>query len=384
MPSEPARLFLLAGEPSGDRIAADLVRRLRERVPLSLSGVGGEALEAEGLASLYPMRDLSVMGFADVAKRLPLLLWRARQTVAAVLRSKPDIVVLVDAQVFSTTVARRLRRRGFAGPVLLYVAPAVWAWRPERAPSLKPLFDEILAVLPFEPEVMARLGGPPASYVGHPALDRFAFRPTVPERGPLLLLPGSRRGELNRMLEMFGALARALQDHPRVSALVLPTPLALQSQVAARVATWSVPVELVSQEAEKQAAFAAAVGAVAKTGTVTLELALAGVPMVTTYVADAGQAKRFARYDVKFVALPNIILDRPIVPELLFTTPEPETLIAETRRLLDGSAVAETQVAGFAELRRLMEDGAPQAPRTDPAERVLARLPKAQRSTIET
>ncbi|MBN9349027.1 MAG: lipid-A-disaccharide synthase, partial [Devosia sp.] len=149
--AEPIRLFILAGEPSGDRIGADLVKRLRVQHRVTLTGVGGAELEGEGLKSLYPMSDLSVMGLTDVIKRLPLLLWRARQTSQAILALSPDMVVLIDSQVFSQTVAGQLRKAGYAGKIVLYVAPSVWAWKPERAPALKPLYDEVLAVLPFEP-----------------------------------------------------------------------------------------------------------------------------------------------------------------------------------------------------------------------------------------
>ncbi|MDR3470910.1 MAG: lipid-A-disaccharide synthase [Devosia sp.] len=374
MAGEAISLFVLAGEASGDRIGGALIRRLGAAAPLKLSGVGGQAMLAEGLRPLFPMSDLSVMGFADVLARLPKLYWRMRQAARAVLAERPDIVVLIDAQVFSATLARRLRKQGYRGPILLYVGPAVWAWKPERAPGLKPLFDEILAVLPFEPAAMARLGGPPTHYVGHPALAQFPFRPAVPARGPLLLLPGSRDGEIARTLPMLRRVAEALAAHPRVTSFVLPTPKLQRARLAAATANWPVPVEIVADEPAKLAAFAEAVAAVAVSGTITLELALAGVPMVVTYVADAGQAKRFLKYKVKFVALPNIVLDRDVVPELLFVEPDPERLAAAALQLLDDRAAAEAQLAGFCEIRTLMEQGAPEAPLEDPAGRVMAML----------
>ena len=158
--ADPIRLFIVAGEPSGDRIGADLVRRLRTHRQVQLSGVGGDALQGEGLRSLYPMSDLSVMGVKDVLMRAPLLLWRIRQTANAILEARPDVLVLIDSQVFCQMVAQRLRQAGYAGQIILYVSPAVWAWKPERAPTLKPLFNEVLAVLPFEPAVMRKLDGP--------------------------------------------------------------------------------------------------------------------------------------------------------------------------------------------------------------------------------
>jgi len=374
MGAEPVSIFLLAGEASGDRIGAALIRRLKAVAPLELSGVGGAEMAAEGLVPLFPMSDLSVMGFADVVKRLPKLYWRMFEAARAVRTLQPDIVVLIDSQVFSATLARRIRRLGYAGPLLLYVAPAVWAWKPERAPALKSVFDEILAVLPFEPAAMQRLGGPPTSYVGHPALNHFAFRAHLPERGPILLLPGSRDGEISRTLGMMRDCAAALAGHPRVTGFVLPTPRSQRERLAAAVAAWQLPVEVVADEAAKLRAFGDAVAAIAVSGTVTLELAMAGVPMVTTYVADGGQAKRFLRYKVKFVTLPNIVLDRELVPELLFTSPDSPRLIAATRRLLDEPGAAEAQLAGFAEIRALMASGSLDAPLADPAARVLSAL----------
>ena len=377
MPAEALSLFILAGEPSGDRIGAAVIAALRQRTELTLAGVGGSAMDNEGLRSLFPMSDLSVMGFSDVVWRLPLLLWRVRQTTRAILRQRPDMVVLIDSQVFSAAIAKRLRRAGYAGRIVLYVAPAVWAWKPERAPELKALFNEVLAVLPFEPAAMARLGGPPTAYVAHPALQRFPFREQKPGRGPLLLLPGSRIGEIRRTLPLLREVAERLQDHPRIDGFVLPTPAALRGHLAAETAAWAVPVRVVSGEAETLGSFAMAVAAVAVTGTVTLELALAGVPMVTTYVADAGQAKRFARYKVQYVALPNIILDAPVVPEILFSDPpEAARLVEAVRDLLDRPTADATQLAAFSRLRCLMETGAPEAPAEDPAERLLATLPR--------
>lgn len=372
---DPLKLFVLAGEPSGERIAADLVERLRARVPLELSGVGGAELEALGLRTLFPMRELAVMGWVDVLPRLPRLLWRVRQVADAIYSSRPDVTVLVDAQVFSTLVAKRLRRRGYDRPVLLYVAPAVWAWKSERAPKLKPLFDEVLAVLPFEPRVMTELQGPPTTYVGHPALARIPLRAERPRRGPLLLLPGSREGELRRHLPLMRAIAERFTDHPAIDGFLLPTLSSIERRVAAAVNRWPVPVQVVTGEAAKLDAFGRAVAAVAVTGTVTLELALAGVPMVTAYAADAGQANLYLKYRPKFASLPNALLDRSLVPEILGVGVDARRVTEALLPLLEGDAAAE-QIEGFAEIRRLMRDGLPGAPVADPADRVLALVPR--------
>lgn len=367
----PLRLYILAGEPSGDRIAADLVRRLQSRVPVELSGVGGDALQQCGLRSQFDMSELSVMGWADVLPRLPKLLWRSRQVAQAIIRSKPDVVVLVDAQVFSAIVAKQVHRAAPDIPVLLCVAPAVWAWKPERARELKPHFSEILAVLPFEPAFMRQVGGPETVYIGHPATASFVQRAAPPERGPLMLLPGSREGELRRHLPLMRAVAERLQQHGRVDGFVLPTPSRLAERVRADVSTWPVRVEVIAGDAERAHALAHAVAAVAVTGTVTLELALAGIPMVTTYVADKGQAKRWLKYQVKYASLPNAILDETLVPEVLQLEPDIEVLVGAIRALLDEPTAMAKQLDGFVRIRRLMEAGAAGEPRVDPAERVL-------------
>jgi lipid-A-disaccharide synthase len=368
-------MFILAGEPSGDRIGADLVKRLRVHHRVTLTGVGGAELEGEGLKSLYPMSDLSVMGLTDVLKRLPLLLWRVRQTSQAILAQGPDIVVLIDSQVFSQTVAGQLRKAGYSGKIVLYVAPSVWAWKPDRAPALKPLYDEVLAVLPFEPAVMRKLGGPATSYVGHPALEHTTFRASEPERGPVLLLPGSRTGELRRHLPLMEQVARALRDHPRVTGFVLPTLKSVEEEVLRTVTTWKTPVYVTIGSEAKRKAFAESLVAAAVSGTVTLELALSGVPMAITYVGDRAQMKRWHKYRPRFIGLPNILYGNDLVAEFVAGTPQPEPFIDELERLLDEPEAVARQRAGFARVRAGMEKGAPEAPLSNAVDRIVSNLP---------
>ncbi|MGV3650760.1 MAG: lipid-A-disaccharide synthase [Devosia sp.] len=370
---EPLSLFILAGEPSGDRIAGHLVQKLALRRALTLTGVGGEALVAQGLKSLFPMSDLSVMGWSDVLPRLPLLLWRVRQVARAILDSRPDIVVLVDSQVFSKLVARQVRAGGGRMPILLYVAPAVWAWKPERALALPALFDEILSVLPFEPAAMRDLGGPETHYVGHPALEKIAFQARLGPTGPILLLPGSRVGQMRRHLPLMRAAAESLAQSGAEAFSIL-APAALRPAIAAAVADWPLVPEVVSGEVARDRLFAEASLAVAISGTITLELALAGVPMVTTYLGDRGQAKRFRQYGVRFAALPNILAQGPVVPEILMEAPEPGRLAAAAVQLYRDPQAQAEQRSAFAALRRTMETGTADDPREDPADRVLARL----------
>ena len=368
---ERLELFILAGEPSGDRIAADLVSRLKRRVNLVLTGVGGHELETLGLRSLFPMSDLAVMGISDVVKRLPLLLWRIEQTARAIRAAKPDVVVLVDSQDFSKLLARRLKRLGYRGKLILYVAPSVWARAPQRAAKLKPLFEEVLAVLPFEPAVMQQLGGPPTCYVGHPALGERLSRDAV-ERGPLVLLPGSRDGELRRHLALFRQVAEKVVNHPMLDGIVIPTLPSLRDRLSREVADWPVPVQIVSDRAARADIYKQAVLALAVSGTVTLELALARVPMVVTYVLDPHQARIYNKHGRPPVSLPNIILHRPAVPELVQDMPDAAAMEVAVRTLLDSKKARQDQIEAFGELASLMETGEADFPRQDPADRILA------------
>ena len=378
---EKLRVFILAGEPSGDRIAADLVARLRGKVNLELSGVGGDELAGQGLTSLYPMSDLAVMGITDVLLTLPRLLWRLEQTARAILAANPDMVVLVDAQDFSRLLAARLRKRGYAGRLVLYVAPSVWARHPERAKRLAPLFDAVLAVLPFEPEAMNRLGGPPTNYVGHPTLAEAIASQTPPDRGPLVLLPGSRNGELRRHLPVLAEMATDLSRHQAVTELVIPTLPRLRDRLVAETANWPAPVRVVETRAARREIYQQAIGAICVSGTVTLELALARVPMVVIYALDSHQSRAYAKLGRPQVSLPNIILGRPIVREFVAAPLLDEPAKSAMIDLLDNKKARQDQVQAFDELYRIMETGLPPHLREDPADRILA-IWRNQRSLI--
>ena len=372
-----AKLFLLAGEASGDRIGAELMAGIKQRRPTTeITGVGGEAMEGEGLTSLFPMDDLAVMGYRDVILRLPLLLWRVRQVIRAILRQKPDAVVLIDAQVFSKVVAQTLRRRGYRGAIILYVAPAVWAWGADRAKKLAQYFDEVLSVLPFEPEAMRRLGGPQTAYVGHPALARYPMRQIQPARGTILLLPGSRSGEIARHLPVMAEAAARLSTNSSVTGFTILSTRSQAVRLRRAIADWPMPVSMAVTHEERQRALSEAVAAIAVSGTVTLELALSGVPHILTYVAEGAQVRMFEKATTKFIGLPNIIAGREVIPELLFAHKgDPEALSSATLRLVDEPALRQAQVENFGQIRMLMEKGAPEAPLQDPIVKILAHLP---------
>lgn len=381
-PIQPAgqrlvRLFLLAGEASGDKIGADLIARLHKICRLELHGVGGEAMREAGMHSLFPMSNLSVMGVSDVLKSLPLLLWRLYQTERAIIRIKPDIVVLVDSQEFSTLLAKRLKKRGFAQPILLYVAPTVWVYKPERAQKLKKLFDEVLAVLPFEPEIMKRLDGPPTSFVGHPAQnDSSEPIPAATDIGGnwLALLPGSRMGELKRHLPLLGRVAKELHARFPEIKFFLPTLAHLEEYLRKQVRDWEVPVEIVVDSEVRKSLFQQTRLAVVVSGTATLELAFSSVPMVVTYVMDLGQRRASRKLDFKYISLPNIILDENLLPELLLETADPLAVLEATQKLLTNPDDRQRQIDGFVRMAALMAKGTKACPRQNPADRVLSHL----------
>jgi lipid-A-disaccharide synthase len=372
-------IFMLAGEPSGDRIGGALLSGLIDQRPgLKVCGVGGEDMEALGLSSLFPMSDLSVMGFSDVIKRLPLLLWRIRQAANYIHKTRPDCVVLIDSQVFSELLARRLRKLGYPGHIVLYVAPSVWAWKPERAPRLKSLFDEVLAVLPFEPRVMRELDGPLTSYVGHPAIARHPepVRQDNLSAGYLTLLPGSRAGEIRRHMPVMKDIAERFAAHPNVTGIALLTLPRLAPSIQSIVKDWKVPVRTVSAAEEREEVLRQSKGAVVTAGTITLELALAGVPMVGTYVPDKSLMHHYEKAGRPMIALPNIIVGERIIPEV---EPGPDLikdLAEKVEMLLSDDTKAQEQRKAFGKMRDLMKAGEQAQGRQDPVERILKHLDK--------
>lgn len=372
--SPNVRLFVLAGEASGDVIGADLITTLRAKINLSLTGVGGEQMQAVGLKSMFPITDLSVMGYVDVILRLPLLLWRVRQVVQKILSSKPDVVVLIDSQVFSNLVAKQLKKMGFSAPIILYVCPTVWGYKPERAAKIRSLYDEVLAILPFEPAVMEELGGPPCQFVGHPTLAHSPRLKSQNNAETIILMPGSRKGELRRHLPMLKPVVQQLAlDEPNTKFVILTLPY-LVSIIETQIKDWAVSVRIETKRENRNQIFAQAKLALVVAGTATLELAMARVPMVVNYVMDVGQIRIKNSIDVKHFALPNLILDEAIVPELLFEQPNPDALLRAARELLQDPTRVRAQIESFAIMEQKLRQGTPRFPREDAASRVLSHL----------
>lgn len=388
------RLFLIAGEPSGDLLGAALLAGLRQLDPdLAVEGVGGAAMAAEGLASRFPMEELSVMGIAEVLPRLPNLLRRISETADAVVAARPDALVTIDSPDFALRVARRARKRLPDLRVIHYVAPSVWAWRPGRAAKMAEVVDHVLALLPFEPPYMTA-AGMTCDFVGHPAAtlpqasgaEVAALRAELaiaPDQPVLALLPGSRRGEVTRLAPVFAEVARRLRAASPELAVIVPAgrgvvPL-LDETLKPDEAGWPHVMDprgldAATWEARKRAAFAMADAALAASGTVSLELAAAGTPMVIGYDANrltAWVAKRLVTVDT--ATLVNLVTGTRAVPEFLFEDCTPALIRPAVEALLTDPAAAAAQVAAGDEAMRLLGRGG-EPPGLRAARSVLAHL----------
>ncbi|HEY8125619.1 MAG TPA: lipid-A-disaccharide synthase [Methylocystis sp.] len=356
------RIFLVAGEASGDQLGAALMRALRAARPETVcAGVGGEAMAREGLASLFPLEDIAVMGLVPVLARLPRLVRRIAQTARAVVDQAPDCLVIIDAPDFTHRVARRVRAARPDLPIVDYVSPTVWAWRPGRARAMRDYVDCLLALLPFEPQAHDRLGGPRCVYVGHPLVERLdeLTRPSHDRGGArsLLVLPGSRLAEVRRMTPIYGEALELLLRERADFEVAIPVAPHVEQTLQREVRGWPLTPRLIGQ-AEKFTAFRNARAALVTSGVATLELALAGVPMAVAYkVSHAESLLRFL-IKVESIVLPNLIIGENIVPEFLQEAATPRALAEALRPLLRESAAREAQLAAFKRVRaRLLEAG---------------------------
>lgn len=361
-------IFLVAGEESGDRLGAALIPALRRLTGgrARFSGIGGDHMAAEGVPSPFPLGELAIIGFAAIPARLPQILARIREVADAVIATKPDALVIIDSPEFTHRVAKRVRARAPLIPIVDYVCPSVWAWRPGRARAMRPYVDHVLALLPFEPEALRRLNGPPSTFVGHPLAEQVGrLRPNAEEAKrrltdpPLVLvLPGSRSGEIRRLAPLFGEAVARLAERAGALDVVVPAVPRLATAVEAAVASWPLPARVVSDPAEKDLAFRTARAALAKSGTSTLELAVAGVPMVAAYKVPLIE-ELIARLLIKTESaiLANLVLGESIVPEFLQRDCTPEALTAAVVPLIGDTPERRRQVEALARLDTIMGIG---------------------------
>ncbi len=350
-------IYLIAGEASGDAIGARLITALRARRPeLRLAGVGGPAMAAQGLVSLFPMHELALMGLIEILPKLRQLRRRIAETSADIAARRPDVVVTIDSPGFTLRVLRQIAPLGI--PRAHYVAPQVWAWRASRVRHYPGLWDTLLCLLPFEPEFFAR-HHLPARFVGHPVLEsgadrgdgtRFRAHHALAPGAPILIvMPGSRRSEVTRLLPILAATLERIR--PAVPGLIPVVPLAgpVAEAVRAATAAWPIRPILVTDPAEKYDAFAAAAAALTKSGTSTLELAMAGVPMLVAYRVNpitAAIARRTVT--VRYASILNLLAETPMIPEFIQQDCTPDRLAPALQALLTDPAAARAQRAATA------------------------------------
>ena len=368
--SQPLAIAIVAAEESGDALGAALAHALvKADSAVQLSGVGGSAMRAAGIASPFPIDELAIIGLTAIPRRLPVILRRIRETADAIVKARPHALVIIDSPDFTHRVARRVRRLAPDIPILDYVSPSVWAWRPGRARTMRGYIDQVLAILPFEPDAHRRLGGPPCTYVGHPLVERITdLRPgpdeaaqRIAEPPLILILPGSRSGEVSRHSSVFGVAIERLSAQIGPIELVLPTVPHIERQVRDSVAGWAVQPKIVIDQSKKWAAFRRARAALAASGTVTLELALSGVPMVAAYrlhfiEAVVARAIRL-RARLPSVILTNLVIGENVVPELLQEDCTPEKLANALGAVIGHTGQRRRQIEQFQRLDQIMKIG---------------------------
>ncbi|MFT4077825.1 lipid-A-disaccharide synthase [Rhodomicrobium lacus] len=368
--AEARRIFIVAGEHSGDVLGAKLMEALKARAgedAFEFAGVGGDEMHAAGLASIFPLSDVAVMGPAAILARLPKLVRRVWRAVDAALAYNPHAVIIVDSPEFTHPIAKRIRRQRPDIPIVDYVSPSVWAWRPGRAKKMKPYVDHLLALLPFEPAAHERLGGPPCSYVGHPlierapwidSLDTERFRARLgiaPGRPVLLVLPGSRTSEVSRLMQPFGETVLALGQKIGPFSMLLPAVPHVRGMIEEAIADWPNKPHLLEGDEDKFTAFRLADAALAASGTVTLELGVAGTPMVVAYRVDPFAARLRFLLKVHSVVLANLVLGENAFPEFIQEDCTAPKLADALAPLLGGDTPERAaQLAALAKIRERM------------------------------
>lgn len=364
---KPLRIAVIAGEESGDQLGADLVRSLRATTgrDIELMGIGGSHLAAQGLVTWHDPRRLAIMGVTAVIRDLPGLISMIGATARAIAAAKPDCLITIDSPAFNLRVSKKVRALAPSIPIVKYVCPSVWAWAPGRAPAMQSYIDHVLCILPFEPEVLARLGGPPGTYVGHRITHERGLlaaqasqkaRRSAPREMPrtLLVLPGSRSAEVKSLAKPFGEAVSVLAGRGNAIRVLLPTVPHVASLLNEITAGWAIRPEIVEGGEAKWAAFGRADAALAASGTVLLELALAGVPAVSCYHTDMIFALMQRFITTWSAALPNIIADQVIVPEFYNDAVRPPMLARYIEGVFADGASREAQLAGFDRVRALM------------------------------
>ena len=363
------KIYLIAGEPSGDALGARLMRAMKSKTAgeVEFFGVGGESMEAEGLKSLFDISDLAVMGIAEVIPSIPKILHLMKQTVDDIVRIHPDVVVSIDSWSFGSRIQKALRKKKLGIPQVHYVAPQVWAWKKKRARTMNKYVDRLLTLLPQEPQYFTPYGLDTV-FVGHPVIEspvaigdgsNFRHKYTIPEDKRIVcILPGSRHNEVSRLLPVFIQAAEKLQQQHNDLFFVIPTVKTVEKRVRKMTKNCGLSLLIVEGSEDRHNAMCAASAAIAASGTVALELAIAGVPHIIGYKLSAlSTLVARALLHIRFVNLSNLLLNEEIVPELLLENCTADNIVKYLNHYLAQDEVWQKQIDDFGRVRKALGFG---------------------------
>lgn len=336
----------MTGEPSGDLLGARLMRAIKKKYgsDVAFYGLGGEAMIEEGLDSLFNIKDLAIMGLTEVIPSIPLVLKRLNETVEDIVKVNPDIVMTIDSFSFSARVHKKLKKLNFKAPHVHCVAPQVWAWKKGRAKKVSEYMDHLFCLLPYEEKYFTPYGMQ-TTFIGHPVIeggadkgDGLGFKKKYgikAEDTVLCMLPGSRKNEVAFLMQTFMQVAEKMYAENPNLFVVIPTVNTVSERLNEILKEWKVPHQIVQGEKNRYDAFASSDVAVAASGTVSLELSLAGVPHLIAYKVSKLTgllAKKLLK--IKYVNLINILQDKEVIPELLQDKCTVEDIYAQVQFLL--------------------------------------------------
>ncbi len=383
--SNKLKVYLIAGESSGDLLGSRLMRALRKKTNNNIEfyGLGGDTMEQEGLKPLFDISELAVMGLVEVIPSIPRVLRRIKQTIQDIIRKKPDVVITIDSWSFCSRIHKGLRKLNTNIKQIHYVAPQVWAWKKRRAKTMYKYVDELLTLLPNEPEYFTK-HNLKTIFVGHPVIESAAltadgniFRKKYNIDGNkqiISVLPGSRHNEVSKLLPDFIAAARILYEQNPDIFFALPTVKTVVNRVKHMIKGTNLPIAVLETEADRYSAFQASSAAIAASGTVALELAICNIPHIIAYKVSP-LTYLMAKYLVKlrFVNLTNILLKRLVVPELLQEKCTPKNIVYHINELLKNGKAYDNQMQGFSEAKDYLSNGS-QTPSENAADAILDML----------
>ena len=367
--SNKLKVYLIAGEPSGDLLGSRLMRALESKTNgnVEFYGLGGDTMEHQGLKSLFDISDLAVMGLVEVIPSIPKVLKHIKQTVNHIKRIKPDIVITIDSWSFCSRIHKALRKLNLGIKQVHYVAPQVWAWKKRRAKTMYKYVDTLLALLPNEPQYFTK-HHLPTYFVGHPVIESDALKADgdvfrkkygiEPSKQIISILPGSRHTEVTKLLPDFLLAAKLLHEQNPDTVFALPTVKTVVNRVKHMAKGCNIPLYVLETEADRYSAFQASSAAIAASGTVALELAICNIPHIIAYKV-APLTYFMAKYlvKIKYVNLTNILLKKNIVPELLQDKCSPKNIVKHINEILKNGQSYETQMTGFAQVKNYLTSG---------------------------